>query len=211
MSNSEERLKSGTTTVGVIGRECVVLAADQKSTVGNIAADLDVTKIYKINNKVALTIAGGVGDNLTLVRFLRSHAKLFEIERDIPMTPKAVITLLSNILNSNRYYPFMVGNILGGFNSFPELYASDAVGGFNAVEKFTSVGSGFELAFGFLENQYREGMAEEEAIGLAAEAVSVAKKRDIFSGGKSISVFVVNKSGVRELGKEDIERRLKKK
>lgn len=206
MAKHQESLHTGTTTVGLLGKECVILAADMKATLGNIASDTNVTKVYKINEKAAITIAGGVGDALTVVRFLRSHAKLFEIERENIMNPKALVTFLSNILNGNRYFPFQAFFILGGYNGRPELYTSDLVGGFNEVDKFTSTGSGFELAYGFLEDQYREGMPTEKAIEMAVKAVKVAKKRDVFTGGESVKVMVITKDGVKELSKKELEK-----
>ena len=206
--NITESLHTGTTTVGVLGKDVVVLAADMKATLGNIASDTNVTKVYKINDKAAITIAGGVGDALTVVRFLKSHAKLFEIERENVMTPKAIITFLSNILNGNRYYPFQAFFILGGFNGKPELYTSDLVGGFNEVDRFTSTGSGFELAYGFLEDQFKEALPADKAIELAVKAVKVAKKRDIYTGGDGVKVLVISKDGVKELSKKDVEKYL---
>ena len=203
-----QKLNLGTTTIGLVGKEAIVLAADMKATLGNIASDNNITKIYKLNNKIAITIAGGVGDALTVVRFLRSHAKLFEIERENAMTTKALITFLSNILNGNRYFPFQAFFIVGGYNSKPELYTSDLVGGFNEVDKFTSTGSGFELAYGFLEDQFREAMPTDKAIELAVKAIKVAKKRDIYTGGESVKVVVISKDGVKELAKKDLEKYL---
>jgi len=203
-----QKLNLGTTTIGLVGKEAVVLAADMKATLGNIASDNNITKIYKLNNKIAITIAGGVGDALTVVRFLRSHAKLFEIERENPMTTKALITFLSNILNGNRYFPYQAFFIVGGYNNKPELYTSDLVGGFNEVDKFTSTGSGFELAYGFLEDQFREALPTEKVIELAVKAIKVAKKRDIYTGGESVKVVIISKDGVKELAKKDIEKYL---
>ncbi len=200
------KLNTGTTTVGLIGKDAVVLAADQQSNLGNIKDNLTVSKIYKINDKVALTIAGGVGDALAVVRFMKSHAKMYELEREYPLTPKAAMTLLANVLNGNRYYPFMAFFILGGFNGKGELYSSDLVGGYNPVDKFTSTGSGFELAYGYLEDQYKEGLPTDKLIETAVKAVKVAKRRDINTGGESISVFVISKDGVRELTKKELEK-----
>lgn len=203
-----QRLSLGTTTVGVLGKDAVVLTADMKATLGNVVSDTNISKIYKINDKNAITIAGGVGDALTVVRFLRSHAKLFEIERENPMTPKALITFLSNILNGNRYFPFQAFFIIGGFNGKPELYTSDLVGGFNEVDKFTSTGSGFELAYGYLEEQFKEGMPTEKAIEIAIKAVKVARKRDIYTGGDSVKALIISKDGVKELSRKEVEKYL---
>ncbi|MFH0714191.1 MAG: proteasome subunit beta [Candidatus Diapherotrites archaeon] len=201
-----QKMKTGTTTVGVIGKECVVLAADQKATMGNIATDLAFTKIYKINQKIAVTIAGSVGDAQAIVRFLRAHAKLYEIERENPLTTKAAINLLSNVLNANRYYPYFAGFIVGGFNSKPELYSADAGGGFAPVEKFTTVGSGSDLALGYLDDQYKEGLPADKVVETAIRAIKVAKKRDVFTGGESITVFVISKDGIKELDKKEVEK-----
>ncbi len=50
----------------------------------------------------------------------------------------------------------------------------------------------------------------EEAVRLAARAVSAATKRDIYSGGQ-IEVAVVTKEGFRKLKKEEIDKILGKK
>ena len=69
-----ESVHTGTTTVGLVYADGVVLASDKKASMGHLAYDLDIQKIYKITDSVGLTIAGSVGDALTVVRFLRSHA-----------------------------------------------------------------------------------------------------------------------------------------
>ena len=71
--------KTGTTTVGIRTKDCVILAADQKATMGYFAIELNSQKVYKLTDKIGMTIAGGSGDAQTLVRFLRSQAKFFEV------------------------------------------------------------------------------------------------------------------------------------
>lgn len=167
-----------------------------------------ISKVFPINGKFAVTIAGTVGDAMTIVRYLKSQAKLYEIERENAMTPKAGITLLANILNGNRYYPYMAGFILGGFNRQPELYDIDAVGGVQEVDRFTSVGSGQEFAIGYLEEQFKEALPAEKLVELAIKAVKTAKKRDIASGGKSVTVIIINKDGVKQLTPKEVEKYL---
>ena len=71
-------MKTGTTTVGLVTKDSVVLAADTRASMGHLAYDEEVNKIHQITDNVSLTIAGSVGDALALVRHLRSHAKLFK-------------------------------------------------------------------------------------------------------------------------------------
>ena len=155
---------------------------------------------------MALTIAGSVGDALTLVRYLRSHAKLFEIERETKITPKAIATYISNILNSNRFYPFFVQFIIGGVNTKPEMFDVDPSGGLLERKKFAVTGSGTELAMAILDQGYSDGMTTEEGIKLAIKSVNASKKRDIFSGGVSVKVMVIDKNGSKELNENEVQK-----
>ncbi len=194
-----EELKTGTTTAGIIIKDGVVLAADMRATMGHIAYDEESKKLYKITDTMAVTNAGVVADSLTIIRFLRSQAKLYEIERETKMSVRAAATLLSNVLNANRFYPYLVQLLIGGVNKTPELYELTPNGGILERTKYAVSGSGTETAMAVLDQNYKEGMGEEEGIALAVRAVKAAKKRDIYSGGISISVMVVDRNGVRDI------------
>ncbi|MBU2100992.1 archaeal proteasome endopeptidase complex subunit beta [Candidatus Micrarchaeota archaeon] len=204
--DSNKQLKTGTTTVGLVTKDAVVLAADMRASMGHLAYDEEVQKVYKITERVSVTIAGSVGDALTLVRYLRSHAKLFEIERETKITPKALATFVSNILNSNRFYPFFVQFIIGGVNEKPEIYDVDPSGGLLERKKFAVTGSGTELALSSLDSNYKENLSTEEGIRLAISAVNSSKKRDIYSGGVSVKVTVIDKNGTKELSEQEIQK-----
>ncbi|MBN1941092.1 MAG: proteasome subunit beta [Candidatus Diapherotrites archaeon] len=201
----ENTLKTGTTTVGLVAQDAIVFAADKRASFGHLAYDEESKKIYKITDHIALTTAGSVGDILTILRFAKSQAKLFEIERETKMTPHALVNLLSNVLNANRYYPFGIQFIIGGVNKETELFELTPDGGVLKRDKFAISGSGTELVMSVLDQHYKEKMSESEAIELAVRAVSAAKKRDLFSGGKSVSVMVVDRKGVRELKQSEID------
>ncbi|MDP2666816.1 MAG: proteasome subunit beta [Candidatus Diapherotrites archaeon] len=198
---------TGTTTVGVKVKDAVVLAADMKATMGFFAGELEAKKVFKLTDQIGVTIAGGMGDAQTLVRYLRSQAKLFEIERENPITTKAMATFVANILNGNRYYPFMVQFIMGGFTSqSPRLYSMDAVGAVAEYDDFTVTGSGSEFAIGVFDTQYKSTLKKEDAIKLAVQAVMASKKRDVMSGGNSISVMVIDTKGIQELDRKDVDK-----
>ncbi|MDD5163330.1 MAG: proteasome subunit beta [Candidatus ainarchaeum sp.] len=207
---TQNRLKTGTTTVGLIAKDAVVLAADMRASLGHIAYDEESQKVYKITDNIILTTAGMVGDLLTLVRFAKSQAKLYEIERETKMTPNALVTFLSNILNANRFYPYGVQFLIGGINKQAELYELTPDGGILKRDNFAVSGSGTEFAMAVLDQYYKEGIEEQEAIELAVKAVVAAKKRDIYSGGKSITAMVASRKGVREVTEKEIKKILEK-
>ena len=201
--------KPGTTTIGIIFKEGVIVAADQRAVMGHIA-EKGMRKVYPITDYVAVTIAGTVGDSLALIRFLRSQANLYEIEREVNITPKAVASLLSNVLNGNRYYPFMFQPILGGMNQKPELFELTPYGGVTEKDNYAITGSGTTFAMTTLDKAWKKDMTEKEAIELAVHAVRSATNRDIYSGGESVTIAVIDKDGYREVDPQEVAKLVKK-
>ena len=204
-----EDTKTGTTTVGIIGKDCVILAADQRAVMGHIA-DKGVAKVHSLTEFVGVTIAGTVGDSLALIRFLRAQANLYEIERETNVTPNALAALLSNVLNGNRYFPFIFQPILGGMNNEPELFEITPYGGIMKKKDYAITGSGTTFAMTTLDQDYTKNLSETDAIALAVKAVSAAKNRDIYSGGDSVTVVVIDRKGYREIDPKEIDKVISK-
>ncbi|HOV82879.1 MAG TPA: archaeal proteasome endopeptidase complex subunit beta [Methanothrix sp.] len=175
----------GTTTVGVLCDEGVVLASESRATMGNFIASSTARKIYQVDDLIGLTTAGSVGDAQSLVRMVQVEARLYKMQRGEGMTVKAITSMLANILSSRRYYPFMVQLIMGGMDRYgPRIYSLDALGGQIEERRIVSTGSGSPIAYGVLESQYREGISLEEGTELAARAIHNAMKRDSASGDR---------------------------
>ena len=203
-----EDRKTGTTTVGIIAKDCIILAADQRATMGHIA-EKDVRKVYKITDNVALTIAGALGDSLAMIRFLKAQANLYEIERGTKMTPRAAASLLSNVLSNNRYYPYIFQPIVGGVSTKPELFELSPFGDISEKDDYAMTGSGTTFAMTTFDKEYTRNLSETDAIALAVRAVRAATNRDIYSGGDSVTVAIIYKHGYREADKGDIEKIVK--
>lgn len=202
--NKEDKLKTGTTTVAAIGKDCIILAADMQATMGNMSYDQEAQKLYKITEYTALTNAGVVGDSLTIIRFLKSHASMYEIERETEMSPKAMASLLSTVLNSSRFYPYIVQFLLAGYLDKPELYEITPEGGVLERKQYAVSGSGTMFAMSVFDQGYKSNLAEKELVELAIKAVLSSKKRDIYTGGKSISVMILRKKKIEELSEDDV-------
>lgn len=199
----QETLKTGTTTVGILFKDGVVLASESKSTMGWLVASKTSQKIYAIDEKIAVTTAGGAGDTQALIRIIKAEINLYKITRNTDFTVKAAASLLSNILSNNRYYPYMAMLIVGGFDrDGPHLWSIDAVGGAEEEKSFTSTGSGSPVAFGVLENDYKDNMTKDEAVKLAVRSIRSARERDVMSGGREINVIVITKDGLEQIPQE---------
>ncbi|MBI4015968.1 MAG: proteasome subunit beta [Candidatus Aenigmarchaeota archaeon] len=201
-----ETKETGTTTVGIIAKDAVIVAAEKKSTMGYMVDSKLARKVYPLDDHLALTIAGSVGDALAMVRLLKAQFKLYKLERG-PITVKAAATLLSNILQGSKYFPYYNQFILAGFDSTgPQLYGLDPIGGWSNMDKFYSTGSGSPFAYGSLEVGFKEGLSADEAVSLAVKSIKVAIERDIASGGRGFTVVVIDRNGLRELSEAELRK-----
>ena len=195
-------LKTGTTTVGLIAKDCVVLASDQRATMGFLIANKTAKKIFKITDRIGATIAGSVADAQSIMDLLSAEAKLFEIQRGRPIRVKALTRLLSNIMFQGRGL-YMLQCLVGGFDDEgAQVYFTDYVGSV-IPDKFVSTGSGSPVALGVLEVGYKDDLPKKKAIELGVRAVAAAIERDAASGN-SILVSVIDKDGYQEIPKDTI-------
>ncbi|MDI6826135.1 MAG: archaeal proteasome endopeptidase complex subunit beta [Candidatus Aenigmarchaeota archaeon] len=202
-------VKSGTTTVGIVCKDGVVLAAEKKATMGYLVASKEDVKIVEIMPHIAMTQAGMVGDVQALTRYLTAESKLFELRTRKRIPVKAAATLLSNILYGGRwsFFPYMVQLILAGYDERgPNLFILHPDGSSLEEKKFFATGSGSPIAFGVLESQYKESLSIDECKKLAVMTVKAAIERDIGSGGKGIDVAVIDKNGFRMLKEAEVEK-----
>ena len=203
MDNTEYK---GTTTIGLVCDKGVVLATERRATMGHFIASKDAKKVYKIDDLIAMTTAGSVGDAQRLVKWMQVEAKLYKMRREEPMTVKGIVSLLANILSGNRYYPFFVQLLVGGVDkNGPGIYSLDAVGGMIEEKKAVSTGSGSPMAYGVLEDRYVENMPIDDGVELAVRALHNAMKRDSASGD-GIEVIKITSDGYIKIDDTEIER-----
>jgi len=206
---SDKVTKTGTTTLGIVCKEGVVVATETRATMGTLIAHKATKKLYKIDDHMALATAGLVGDLQVLARYLNAEANLYRLKRDMKIPVESAATLMSNILNQRKFYPYYVQLILGGFDSSGgHVYSLDAAGG-AIPDKYTSGGSGSPYVYGVLEDLYKDGLSIDEGVDIAIRAIGAAKRRDSASGGKT-NVAVITKDGFKEISEEEIKKRTDK-
>jgi len=206
---SEDVKKTGTTTLGMVCKDGVVIATEKRATMGTLIAHKATKKLYKIDNHMALATAGLVGDLQVLARYLSAEANLYRLKREANMPVGSAATLMSNILNQRKFYPYYVQLIIGGYdNTGGHVYSLDAAGG-AIPDKYTAGGSGSPYVFGVMEDSYREDMTTNEGIDLAVRAITAAMNRDSASGGM-INIAVITKDGFREIPEEEVKKRMEK-
>jgi proteasome beta subunit len=205
----QESMK-GTTTIGIVFAGGVILATEKRATMGYMIASKKAKKVYQVAERIGMTTAGGVGDAQQLARILTVECNLYQIRRSRPITVGATATLLSNYLNQNRYFPYYVQLLVGGVDTTgPSLYSVDAMGGATKEEEIVATGSGSPMAYGVLEDRFKAGMSEDEAIELAIRGLKSAMKRDAGSG-EGIHVVAITRDKYEVLSEDALKKHLAK-
>jgi len=195
--------KTGTTTLALLCKDGIVMGAESKATSGFMVANKEVKKLFQIDDKMAMTVAGDVSDVQQLVRILRAEIKLYKLETQEEIKVKAAATLLSNIMYGRKLFPYLAQIIVAGIDKLGKhIYSFDPAGAC-IEEKYVATGSGSVFVYGILEKDYKEGMKVKEGIALAKQAIKVAKERDVFSGGEKIWLGIINDQGV-EIREENL-------
>ncbi len=205
---SESQFLKGTTTIGLVAKDGVVLATEKRATAGSMIANKATQKLFKIDQNLGITVAGLVGDAQVLARYLKAEVSLYRLRRNAPLSAEGAATLLANILNGNRMFPYYAWLILGGVDAKGgHVYSVDPAGG-SIEDKYVSVGSGSPFAYGVLEEMYSRDLSVSDNVDLALRGLTVAMKRDSASGD-GYTVHTITAKEYREFSEDEINKRLK--
>ena len=196
--NQAPTLKTGTTTVGLVCKDAVILGTDKRASMSYFVASKTAEKLHKIQEHLYMTIAGGVADAMYLVDVLRAETALYQLKGERSIKVKSAGKLLSNILYQNKMYPFQVGLILGGVTEEEGPVLLD-IGAYGSIlpEKFCAVGSGQNFSYGVLEAKYKENLTVKQGKEIIIKAITSSIIRDMASGN-GIDIAVVKKEGPAE-------------
>jgi proteasome beta subunit len=197
----------GTTTVGLVCSDGVVLATDTRVTAGGFIAHKRGKKLLKIADNIAMTISGGVADAQNVVDILKYYANIYRMEKSRPMPVRSAVQVVSNVLFSSRLYPYIADVLVGGVDqSGGSIYNVDFFGSINQ-EKMIATGSGSPVAYGVLENEFKEGTTVARAYPLATKAIISATRRNVATGDH-FDVAIIDKDGFRELTEQEKDKLL---
>ena len=197
----------GTTTVGIVCSDGVVMATDTRVTAGGFIAHKRGRKLLQVDENLAMTISGAVADAQSVVDTLKYYSNLYRVQKGQPMPVKSAARLVSNVMFSSRLYPYIALVLVGGYDrAGGAIYNIDFFGSV-MQEKMTATGSGSPVAYGVLEDGYQDGIPVAKGVSLAAKAIISAMKRNIATGDH-FDIAVIDKNGFREVTEQEKEKLL---
>jgi proteasome beta subunit len=211
-------IKTGTTTVGIVSKEGIVIAADKRSTYGgdggvSYIAEKDRKKIVEVTPDVIVTTAGTASDTRRVIKLIRSELRLKELKSKSKPSVAMAANLFSTLVYQNIRQPSMIPSITqfllaGRDNSGVSLFNISPDGLLKEVEDYSASGSGMVNVFPILDTYYKKNISLSEAVTLAKKCVSAAIGRDPASG-EGIDIYVVTKDEVKQVASQKLSNEFK--
>ena len=205
-------LTTGTSLVGIVCKDGIVMAGDRKTTAGGqIVMNKNKQKVDAINDYLVISGTGTASDIELAKKLIKAQLKLKELkDKKRPTVKEAsnMIAMMSyNNIRQPSMIPFMAGLMIGGLNEDgnAELYSVEPAGSTMLVEDFdANFSSGMPYILGLLERQYKKDLSIEEGVELAIEAIKSSSERDTASG-HGVDVFTITNEGIKHISKQRIE------
>jgi proteasome beta subunit len=202
-------LKTGTSLVGIVCKDGVVMAGDRKTTAGGqIIMNKNKQKVDPINEYIVISGTGTSSDIELFKKLIRSELKLKELRDKKRPTVGEAANLIAMIAYKNirqpAMIPFMAGLMVGGYNvdGTAELYTVEPAGSTEKITDFdANFSSGMPYILGMLEKNYKKDLTIEEGIELAIDAIKSATERDPASG-YGVDVFTITKEGINQVSNQ---------
>ena len=210
-------LHSGTTLVGIVCKDGVIMGSDRQSTAGNLIVGKNVQKAIQINDYLVISATGMVADIELQKKIIRAELKLKEMKSKRRPTVREAANLIGMMTYRNIRQPSMVPSIVGtlvaGFNEdgTSELYTIEPAGTAMKVEDYdANFGSGMPYVLGFLERSYNKDCNCEEGVKMAVESLKSSTQRDTGSGF-GIDVFSIKNGKIKHEVSQEIAAEYKDK
>ncbi|KAI7998515.1 Proteasome subunit beta type-7-A [Camellia lanceoleosa] len=188
--HSPSFLKTGTTIVGLIFQDGVILGADTRATEGPIVADKNYEKIhfmapniYCCGGQTAADTEAATGN----FNFYTWSGSILDY-RYHTGRESSVVTALTLLRSHPFSYQGRVSAalVLGGVDvTGPHLYTTNTL-------PFATMGSGSLAAMSVFESKYREGLTRDEGVKLVTKAICSDIFNDLGSGS-NVDVCVITK------------------
>ncbi|MFA6064587.1 MAG: archaeal proteasome endopeptidase complex subunit alpha [archaeon] len=201
-------VEQGTTGVGLIFAEGVVLAAD-KSITSKLVIPESIEKIFKIDENIAVVSAGLVGDARRLVGIARRQAQdnkmVYSENIQVEVMAKEIAETKQAFTQYGGLRPFGVAFIIGGFDEKGAKIFETEPSGALAEYKAVAVGRNKDKAMEVFEKEFKEGLSLNDAVVMAYKAIEKSMPEKEKVSLARVEFAVVDKKGFRHLTEKELK------
>ena len=206
----------GTTVLGLIYADGVLVAGDRRATAGYTIADDTMRKVFAADDYSAIAIAGAAGMAVEMVRLFQLELEHYEKLTGDRLSLEGKANRLAQLIRQNfplAMQGLVVVPLFGGFDERRDagrLFYYDATGGRWEEQDYQATGSGAQPAKNSLKKRWRPGLTQDEGVRVAVEALIDAAEDDVATGGPDLArgifpvVMTVTADGATESTDEDV-------
>ncbi|KAM7268090.1 hypothetical protein ACFE04_010256 [Oxalis oulophora] len=189
--NAPKYRKTGTTIVGLVFQDGVILGADTRATEGPIVCDKNCEKIHYIAPNIYCCGAGTAADTEAVTDMVSSQLQLHRYHTGRESRVVTAMTLLKKHLFNYQGH-VSAALVLGGVDvGGPHIHTIYPHGSTDTLP-FATMGSGSLAAMAVFESGYKAGMTRDEGVQLVSEAIQSGIFNDLGSGS-NVDVCVITK------------------
>ncbi|CUF99971.1 20S proteasome subunit beta-3, putative [Bodo saltans] len=188
---------NGGACVAMAGKECFVIASDNRLGEQFKTISMEVPKLHVINNNVVLGLTGFRSDQQTFANNLEFRTKMYKLEEEREISGKALTGLVASLLYEARFGPWFVEPVIGSIDKNGKVYlcAMDLIGAPCEPEDYVCTGTCSEALHGMCESLWRPNLEPEELFEIVAQALLSSCDRDCLSG-YGATVMIVTKDKI---------------
>lgn len=183
--------KTGTTIVGIVYKDGVVLGADTRATGGSIVCDKNCEKIHYIASNIYCCGAGTSADTESTTALISSQLELMRLSTGSEPRVTAALTRLKRMLFKYQGH-VEAALVLGGVDVEGAHLHTVYPHGSTDKLPYATMGSGSLAAMSVFEQRYKDDLTEQEAIDLVDEAIQAGIFNDLGSGG-NVDITVLSR------------------
>ena len=186
--------------LGITFKDFVLLAADTSAVQSIVLVKNDVSKIYKLNDRLVMAVCGEPGDSVSFAEYVEKNIQLYKMRNGFELSTRSAATFIrgtmADYLRSRT--PYQCNLILAGHDDTgPEMYYIDHLACMVKMP-YGMHGYGSFFTLGTLDKFYRHDMNLEEAYQLLTKCVHQVQRRLVVNL-PSFKVQLINKDGIKDL------------
>jgi len=206
---AKEAVKRGTTCIGIVFKDGVVLATIKMT--GGLIVNESAEKILQVDEHIGAVASGLLADARVIVSQARVRAQVHKITYEEPIDVWTLARVIGDRMQISTLYaglrPYGVSLLIAGSdNGGAHLIESDPSGMLYEWKAY-AIGRGAVIANKILSQRWKPSMSDVDAVKLAADIMSKAekeRKENVFD------IAVIKSDGkFRKLGSEELKKLLK--
>jgi len=205
---AREAVKRGTTAVGIVYDDGVLLAVDKNIEYPLLVPE-SIEKIYQVDEHIGAASSGLIADARRMIEEMRLESQRNRIVYDEQISVSELTRRISDTSQIYTQYggirPFGCALLIAGVNSMgKQLFETDPSGAY-AEYKATAIGSGKKEVEKFFEKHYKEGMAREDAVRMAVDALKQVSSAKFDINNVNVAVIEGRDKRFKRLSTEVIQ------